>query len=89
MTDTQLAELLTLRCEVDQLGTIRYFNSEGLLHRQHGPAQMGISHEGWFCDGKLHRVGGPAYTYTEKYGGRTVSAWYTHGQHQRSERSER
>ena len=53
-SDEILAELLTLTCVVDELGTIRYLNSEGQLHRVHGPAV--ICKDGrkrWFQMGEI------------------------------------
>ena len=63
-TDEQLAELLTLTCEVDKYGTSRWINSAGQVHRTHGPAivwQDGT--KCWCQDGKLHRSDGPAIVY--------------------------
>ena len=53
-SDEILAELLTLTCVVDELGTIMYLNSEGQLHRVHGPAV--ICKDGrkrWFQMGEI------------------------------------
>ena len=74
-TDEQLAELLTLTCEVDKYGTIRYRNSAGQVHRTHGPAivwQDGT--KCWYLDGKLHRSDGPAIVYQN-----AVESWYLNG----------
>ena len=38
MTDDALAELLTLTRKVSPSGTVSYRDSDGQLHRQHGPA---------------------------------------------------
>lgn len=35
---SKLAELLTLRKDVNPAGTIRYYNKDNQLHRIHGPA---------------------------------------------------
>ena len=75
MTDDALSELLTLKCEVNWLGSRTYFNSNGLKHRIHGPAI--ISCDGslhWYCNGLQHRCDdGPAYIS----GNRII--WYLHG----------
>ena len=53
-SDEILAELLTLTCVVDELGTIRYLNSEGQLHRVHGPAVIyKDGRKRWFQMGEI------------------------------------
>ena len=56
-SDESLAELLTLTCVVDELGaisTIRYLNSEGQLHRVHGPAVIyNDGRKRWFQMGEI------------------------------------
>ena len=62
--DEVLVELLSLRMETDEYSTIRYFDSEGKLHRIHGPA---VIHDGacvcdsWWKHGQRHRDDGPAF----------------------------
>ena len=54
---------LKYKIEIDQDdGFIYYYNHEGLLHRENGPAAIGPDgrHE-WYLNGERHRVGGPAY----------------------------
>ena len=56
-SDEPLAELLTLTREVDEYGSVFYRNSDGLLHRIHGPAIIhtdGTKH--WFRNGVLHKL---------------------------------
>jgi hypothetical protein len=57
-------------------GDIYYLNEQGRLHREDGPAYIGIyGSEDWYFDGMLHREGGPA-----KNGSRTsLGEWYQHG----------
>lgn len=80
-TDQSLADLLSLTCTVDDLGIVRYHNSEGKLHRIHGPA---VVHPGgvefWFADGQLHRDGGPAEVHP---GG--IEYWYHRGDRHRTD----
>ena len=65
-SDEILAELLTLTCVVDELGTIRYLNSEGQLHRVHGPAVIyPDGTEYWYQHGDRHRTDGPAVIYKD------------------------
>ena len=52
MTEQELAEILTLTCEVDKLGNIKYRNSAGKKHRIHGPAVIwSDGGESWWLDG--------------------------------------
>lgn len=61
MSEAAVFEILQLRLEVDNLGTRRYYNSAGQLHRLHGPAVEYLSGERWwYQNGKLHRTNGPA-----------------------------
>ena len=56
----------------------QWFNEEGKLHREDGPAQIwatGI--EEWYKEGKLHRMDGPAVVYPT--GSRYIDAWYYEG----------
>ena len=64
MGKTEVFEALQLRIEVDYVGTRRYYNGEGQLHRVHGPAVEFLSGERWwYRNGKLHRTDGPAVVY--------------------------
>ena len=61
MSEHAVFEALQLLLEVDFMGTRRYYNGEGQLHRLHGPAVEFLSGERWwFQNGKLHRTDGPA-----------------------------
>ena len=65
-SDDSLAELLTLTCEVDEWGAIRYRNSEGELHRVCGPAVIyPDGSEWWYQRGQMHREDGPAAIYPD------------------------
>jgi hypothetical protein len=47
--------------EVDDNGTIRWFDEKGRLHREDGPAIiMKNGYQAWYKEGKYHRDGGPA-----------------------------
>ena len=76
MTDDALAEILTLTREVDVYETIRWRNSDGELHRVHGPAVIyrpGTQY--WYQCGQLHRTDGPAALYFDG-----TWAWYLNNQ---------
>lgn len=82
MTDDILAELLTLTLtRTDTVGGVEYTNSEGQLHRIHGPAVIypnGLG--GWYYHGRLHRENGPAITHPDG-----SEDWYHHGRRHRSD----
>ena len=59
----ELAEILSLTITVTNDGT-QYRNSDGQLHRVHGPAVISSrGGEGWYQNGKRHRIDGPAVIY--------------------------
>lgn len=64
----RLAEEFTLRREIDEDDTIRYYNEEGEKHRVHGPAV--IWEDGtkfWYQNNKSHRLDGPAVIHPDGY----------------------
>ena len=66
---------------IDEDGTIQYFNEEGLLHRDDGPAVINPNGDkSWWENGKLHRTDGPAVEWStgEKW-------WYLHGKIHRTD----
>ena len=74
-SDQSLAELLTLTYTVDEIGTKRYRNSRGDLHRAHGAAVIYTDGaEYWYQDGLRHSTYGPAVIYADG-----ISFWYLHG----------
>ena len=80
-SDEILAELLTLTREVGTNGIIRYRNSEGQLHRVHGPAVIyPDGTECWCQHGNRHRVDGPAVIYPDG-----TEYWYQHGDRHRTD----
>ena len=65
-SDSALAELLTLNCRIGQFGETIYTNSDGQLHRVHGPAVVYPNgSEFWFQCGQHHRIDGPASIYAD------------------------
>lgn len=56
----------------------QWFNEEGKLHREDGPAQVWASGiQEWYKNGKLHRMDGPAVIYPLDSHG--VDKWYFEG----------
>ena len=68
-------DALTLSREVDENGSVRWFNADGLLHRENCPAVTytdGTKY--WVLNGEIHRVDGPAIIY-----GDGTKRWYLNG----------
>lgn len=64
-SEENLAELLTLRKEVDIDGNIRYYNKDNQLHRIHGPAVIDTDGSKlWYINDENHREDGPAGEYS-------------------------
>lgn len=42
-------------------GVVRWFDGDGLLHREEGPAFIKDGFNGYYRHGALHREDGPAY----------------------------
>jgi hypothetical protein len=82
MSDTTIDlvfNALLYRCEVDDLGITRYYDNDGRLHRDSGPAV--IHPDGthsWYRHGVRHRDDGPAVTWAD--GG---EYWISNGKLQR------
>ena len=56
---------LKYRIVTDDTGRLYYYNSDGLLHREDGPAILYPGgYQAWFQNGKLHREDGPAVVNT-------------------------
>ena len=70
-----LAEELTLRRKVDDIGVIRYYNEHDRLHRVYGPAVIWPDGtEFWYQNGEYHRFDGPAVIDPDGSG-----TWYING----------
>ena len=66
LTEAALFELLSLACRVDSDGYVRYYNTQGQLHRVHGPAiEYTNGGREWWQNGKMHRLDGPAVEYSD------------------------
>jgi hypothetical protein len=60
---------------IDKDGTKRWYDSNGKLHRDDGPAVVYTNgHQSWYQHGQLHREDGPAI---ENASG--DKSWYQHG----------
>ena len=80
ISDSQVFDALRYRIEVDQEGTRRYYNSDGRIHREDGPAvEYADGTKVWLINGLRHREDGPA---VEIAGSTAIHTrlWYFHGQ---------
>ena len=73
-------DTLKYRVEVSWVGTRYYYNADGLLHRDGGPAVIGPDgrHLEWYQNGLLHRDGGPALKWANG-----DEWWYQYGEQHR------
>ena len=72
----RLIEELSLQIKISANGTIRYYNSQGQLHRKYGPAIIfATGHQEWYLNGKQHRDGEAAVILPSGVG----TLWYNHG----------
>ena len=66
------------KCEIDQYGDKRWFNSKGLLHRENGHAiEWANGSKMWYIHGQLHREDGAAIELSDGY-----KEWWIHGKAQ-------
>ena len=74
-TEAEVYEALKYLVEVDPDGTRRYYNSDGLLHRELGPAvEYANGTKFWYQNGLRHRTDGPASEWCDG-----VKHWYLYG----------
>ena len=69
----------TYRVTVDNNGTKRWYNEQGQLHRENGPAiEWAEGIKSWYINGQRHREDGPAIEWAsgDKY-------WYINDQRHR------
>ena len=60
---------------IDRYGDQRWYNIDGLIHREDGPALIrAIGTQNWYKYGKIHREDGPAVIFTDN-----TKWWYING----------
>ena len=65
MGKTEVFDALKYRIDVSNDGDIRYFNADGQLHRETGPAAIWADGTKiWFQNGLRHRIDGPAIEFS-------------------------
>jgi hypothetical protein len=64
-----------MRIDIDSGGNKYWYNDDGQLHREDGPAmEFANGNKVWKTNGKLHRENGPAVEHANG-----VKWWYYHG----------
>jgi hypothetical protein len=72
--------MITYKVTVDEYGTTRWFNEDGLRHRLDGPAvECANGDKFWYQNGKYHRLDGPACVTSCGY----YKAWWVNGDRHR------
>ena len=55
-----------MNMKFDKYGDKHWYNDQGLLHREYGPAIEHITGDkSWFKENKYHRLNGPAIDFHE------------------------
>jgi len=61
--------------DIDEYGNICYYNEQGQLHREDGPAvEYANGDKSWYINGLRHKEDGPAVEYADG-----TKAWYING----------
>ena len=67
--------------EVDEHGTVRYFDGDGERHREDGPAiEWADGTRAWYRNGELHREDGPAIEWADG-----TRQWFLNGERHRED----
>ena len=79
-TNADVYKALKYNITIDRVGTRRYYDSTGQLHRDDGPAvEYADGVTAWYQNNLLHRTDGPAVEW--KNGGGRI--WFMNGQKHR------
>ena len=71
----------TYKVIVDEYGTARWYNEDGQLHREDGPAiEWANGDKSWWLNGQLHREDGPAIEWADG-----TKKWWLNGQYHRED----
>ena len=71
----------TYKVTVDSRSTKRWYNEQGQLHNEHGPAiEEANGTKCWFLNGKYHREDGPAIEWADG-----SKEWYLNGKRHRED----
>ena len=81
MSEVEVFEVLKCRIEVNEYGTRRYYNADGQLHRETGPAAIWADgSKFWYQSGLRHRTDGPAIIWANG-----TREWYQNGKRHRND----
>ena len=76
MSEQEVFDALKYRIEVDKWGARCYYNTNGQLHRENGPAiEYADGSKSWYKNDQYHRTDGPAIDWT-----RGRKEWYINGE---------
>ena len=75
LSKEEFVEALTHRREIYADGSVRWYNADGKLHRDDGPAiEWANGTTFWFLNGEQHREDGPAIEWANG-----SKLWYKNG----------
>ena len=75
LSKEEFCEALTHRREVDEYGTVIWYNADGQSHRVNGPAiEYADGSKYWYVNGQRHRNDGPAIEWPDG-----MKSWYLNG----------
>ena len=75
MEKIRKANGISMKKEINEFGTISYYNNKNEYHREDGPAiEYADGEKRWCKNGVFHREDGPAIEYPSGY-----KAWYKNG----------
>ena len=76
MSEVEVFNALKYRVVVSEYGTRRYYNADGQLHRETGPAAIWADGTKiWYQNGLRHRTDGAAIEWTSG-----TKEWYINGE---------
>lgn len=81
MSHDALIDALSGYIETGPDGTVRYYDSEGKLHRANGPAVVyATGARAWYRHGYRHREDGPVVVHADG-----STPWWVNGKHHRKD----
>ena len=76
MSEQEVFDALKYRIEVDKWGARCYYNTDGQLHRENGPAiEYADGSKSWCQNDQYHRTDGPAIEFVNG-----TKEWYINGE---------
>lgn len=76
LTSLTGSKMKTYKVTVDNEKTIKWYNEQGQLHNEHGPAcEYADGTKSWYLNGQRHREDGPAIEYADG-----DKSWFLNGE---------